>query len=938
MTYKKIFLLTFFVVLLLSACEKPEDNEEETPAIQTYQLESNNFENFYDVDYVLDFNLEGSYEVTFTIHELYEFDITELDVTFHIEVTEIYQYSEFTELYDLNLQSIDQDEYIFSSVIDGSMIHAYISEFNITVTSGTITTLEVIELESYTYPVVIEYDEDSMIDIKNPEKNLENYEKMMVLFEEMDRFDANQMQIQMTQKTVLILGYQSFSEQISTRMNMQNDPFYFSFENGEFKTYIEQCEDSDQYLYYETQEGYMYENQYIVHPILMDQHSVLSIIDQLDATEETTMTDDFIYDPDHMLFEEIENGYTIDALLKDFMPDDAFQELKVIYESQGLNTDVLDTSLVTMRLTYIDNVYELEVSMAFSFLEPVEQTIQSTVIYEIDYNAFTPKHILDDDLWIAPATTIEDVIFETDPQLSNTIPLTPNPHVFKVYLEAGQYVMHVDSDYVLIDVLNQDGMDGNEFFGYQDPSTWDFQDTFFVKADGYYYFVAHSDYSVNAYTFYAEKLDHEAEIYQPKTLDYGDNHIEILDRYDLDVFVFDAPRDMFLEVTSNQTTLQFFQSETSKKNYIQNYYVFEFNIGRNWIYVEEGLNYIYFNHPTPIEATINVKDYGELPHQSNQIEEMSILSDHFLDTPMLLGPQMDSSYLRFDADKAVYTFSYESSNDILSPRVEIYHTENDEFVDYVYFDQSDTYDLIMEEGSYYMVFSSGNYVEFNIRATSVLIENQIVNETLGHISTYDVPIDQMPYVEGMLINFDHQPRHRFNIDVPSTIIVGIGQFGHKLYDESGNLLTFNHINYSFSRTLYFLDAGTYELSAFMMNPYDTFVDYQLHVAIVDTPVIQDNYYLREPFLYEHMESPMTFTTDHSYDYEVIKLTVDATSEYYISANKTIYIYNADLEQVEGVSSNVSRFITLEPGVYYLVSSRYPIGNLRISIYPSSYFD
>jgi hypothetical protein len=124
----------------------------------------------------------------------------------------------------------------------------------------------------------------------------------------------------------------------------------------------------------------------------------------------------------------------------------------------------------------------------------------------------------------------------------------------------------------------------------------------------------------------------------------------------------------------------------------------------------------------------------------------------------------------------------------------------------------------------------------------------------------------------------------------------------------------------------------------MKNPYDTFVDYQMHVAIVDTPVIQDNYYLREPFLYENMESPMTFTTDHSYDYEVIKLTVETTSEYYISANKTIYIYNADLEQVEGVSSNVSRFITLEPGVYYLVSSRYPIGNLRISIYPSSYFD
>jgi hypothetical protein len=938
MTYKKIILMMIFIILFLSACEKPEDNEEQTPAIQTYQLESSNFENFYVIDYFLDFDLEGSYEVALTLKDIYEFDISELDVTFHIEVTEIYQHSEFTESYELNLQSIDQDEYIFHSVIDAYMINAYISEFSITVVSGTIKTSEELELESYTYPIVIEYDNDSYIDIKDPEENLENYEKMMSLFEDMDRFDANQMQIQMTQKTQLMQGYQSYSEQTSTKMSMQNDPFYFSFEDEGFKTYIEQYEDNDQYLFYETQEDYMYENQYIVHPILMDQHSVLSIIDQLGGTEETTMTDEFIYDPDNMLFEDIEYGYKIDALLKDFMPEDAFQELISIYESQGLNTDVLESSQVTMSLTYIDDVYELEITMAFSFLEPVEQTIRSTVIYEIDYNAFTPKHILDDDLWIAPATTMEDVIFETDPLVSNTIPFSPEPHVFKVYLEAGQYVMHVDSDYVLIDVLNQDGMDGNEFFGYQEPGTWDFKDTFFVKEDGFYYFVAHSNHSVDAYTFYAEKLQYEAEIYEPKTLVYGDNHIEILDRYDLDYFVFDAPRDMFLEVTSDQTTLQFFQSETNKKDYIQNYYVFEFSIGRNWIYVEEGLNYIYFNHPTPIEATLNVKDYGELPHQSNQIEEMSIVSDNFLDTPMLLGPQMGESYLRFDAEKAVYTFSCESSNDILSPRAEIYRTENDEFVDYIYFDQSDTYHLIMEEGSYYMVIRSGNYVEFNIKATSVLIENQIINETLSHIPTYDVPIDQIPYVEGMLIDFEHEPRHRFSIDVPSTIIVGIGDFGHKLYDDSGNLLTFNHVNYGFTRTLYFLDAGTYEISPFMKNPYDTFVDYQMHVAIVDTPVIQDNYYLREPILYENMESPMTFTTDHSYDYEVIKLTVETTSEYYISANKTIYIYNADLEQVEGVSSNVSRFITLEPGVYYLVSSRYPIGNLRISIYPSSYFD
>lgn len=498
--------------------------------------------------------------------------------------------------------------------------------------------------------------------------------------------------------------------------------------------------------------------------------------------------------------------------------------------------------------------------------------------------------------------------------------------------------MHVDNDLVLIDVIDQDGLEGNTFIGYQEPGAWDFQDTFFIKEDGYYYFVAHSNYVIDEYTFYAEKLEHEAEIYEPKALIFGDNQIIINDRYDLDYFVFNAPRDMILEVSSEQTTLQFFQNKTNKRNYIQNYYLFEFGIGRNWIYVEEGLNYIYFNHPTPIEATIHVKDYGELLYKSSQINEMTPISDTFLEEPMLLGHQMGKSYLKFDAIKAVYTFTYESSNDILTPGIRIYRASDDELIDYIYFDQEDHYDVIMEEGSYYIEIAAGNYVEFNLKATSTPIENQIIDETLGHVQTFDIALDQIPYVEGMLINFYHEPRHRFTLSEPSTIVVDTIHFGHRLYDEQGNLLTFNHVNYGFTRTLYFLEAGTYEISAFLKHPYDTFVEYQLPIAIVDTPVIQDTYHITDPMLYEEMEFPMTFTTNHSYDYEVIKLTVDETIEYYVSANKTIYIYDVELKQIGGVSSNVSKFIVFEPGTYYLVSSQYPIGNLRISIYPRSYFE
>lgn len=938
---KKAFLLMVFILLFLSACEEDITDKEDDPTlpvVQTYQLETDNFENFYDVKYHLSYDVEGAYEVTINFDTYFDFEVVDLDVTIYLDVIEVYQDKDRMERYELKLESINNDDHVYKSELISTMTNAYISRFDLSVSSGTVTTTHQLTLESFTYPIRFNNEDNKLIDIQDPIENRKNYEQFMDLFESMDLIESNHMQVRTTQKTRVLQDNQTYAEEIYSHMHMQNDPFYFGFTQNGATTHIEQFEDSEQFIVYETSNEYMHENQYIVHPILVDQHAMISLIEQMGGMNESEISDDFYYDPDKMIFDEIDYGYRVNALLKDFMPEDAYQELVLIYESQGLNPNVLEASQVTMRLTQIDKVYELTISMAFNFLEPIKQTIRSTVIYKIDYSEFTPKHILDDNLLIAPATSMEDVIFETDPLVSNTIHFSPEPHVYKVYLEAGQYVMHIDNDYVLIDVLDQDGFEGNTFIGYQDPSTWDFQDTFFIKNDGYYYFVAHSNYSVDDYTFYAEKLDYEAEIYEPKTLVYGENQIIINERYDLDYFVFDAPKDMFLEVSSEQTTILFFQSKTYKKNYIQNYYLFEFGVGRNWIYVEEGLNYIYFNHPTPIEATIHVKDYGALAHKSSEIAEMTSISDAFLEVPMLLGHQMGKSFLKFDAIKAVYTFSYESSNHILTPGISIYRASDDELIDYVYFDQKDHYNVIMEEGAYYIVIAAGNYVEFNLKATAVPIENQVIDETLGHVSTFDIALDQIPYVEGMLINFYHEPRHRFILDEPSTIVVDTIHYGHKLYDEQGNLLTFNHVNYGFTRTLYFLDAGTYEISPFLKHPYDTFVDYQLPIAIVDTPVIQDTYHIIAPMLYEDMVSPMTFTTNHSYDYEVIKLTVDEATDYYISANKTMYIYDAELKQIGGVSSNVSKFVSFEPGTYYLVSSQYPIGNLRISIYPRSYFE
>ena len=758
--YKKIFVVLVFLLIGLSACEKDEVIDDNTPDFLTYELDSNHFENFYEINYYLDFHLEGSYEVNLSIDEIFDFDITDLEVTLTLKVTEIYQDNEYIESYDIVLDDTFQVSYSFKSEFDPLMIQAYISEFDIDVSSGTIETDDDIDLKSFNYPVDIAFDKDKIIHIEDQKENENNYLAFMDLIESMDKDDINQMRLQTTEKTQLIQGSMSYEQQVSSEIKMQQDPFYLGYTKDGLTTHIESYE-YDQYVFYETHRDFMHQNKYLVHPQIIDPYTLSSLIEQMGGVDQSEVTDDFYYSPDKMSFDKIEYGYRVDALLKDFMPEDAYQELVTIYQSEGLDTSVLEISLISLRLTFVNNIYELSISMAFNFQEPIIQTIRSKVTYQMNYNPFTPKYILDDDYMIVPGSSIDEVVFETDPLVSNTISLSPNPHVFKVYLEKGQYLMHVDTEYVLIDVLDQDGFEGNQFIGYQNPSAWDFEDVFIIDEDGYYYFVAHSNYDIDAYTFYAEKLEIESNLNEPKTLVLGNNDIEILSQYDFDYFTYDAPEDMYLEVSSDQTSLLFFQSINNKKHYLQNYYLFEFNVGRNWIYVEKGLNEIYFNHPSPIDANINVKAYGDLLYQSDNFSEMTPISDEFLDRPMFLGPFVNNSYLSFEAERAVYTFSYETSNSQFYGGIQIINATTNELFGYVYFDQTDTYDIIMEEGSYILVMSSGNYMELNLKVDKTLIENHITYETLSHVSTYDIDISEIPYVEGMLIDFYHQPRHRF---------------------------------------------------------------------------------------------------------------------------------------------------------------------------------
>src|SRR5690606_14833027 len=180
------------------------------------------------------------------------------------------------------------------------------------------------------------------------------------------------------------------------------------------------------------------ENKYIVNPVLLTADNVDEMLNNLGPIGGNEVSSDFMYNPESMRFDKVFNGYTINAYLKEFVPVDTYNELVYTYESLGLGSSVLEKSIVTLTLTYSDDIYTLQVAMQFDFEEPIVQTVRSIMTYRINYKSFTPKNIMDSDLIIMPASQMENVIFETDPFAGVVIPKTPAPDYFKVYLEAGQ--------------------------------------------------------------------------------------------------------------------------------------------------------------------------------------------------------------------------------------------------------------------------------------------------------------------------------------------------------------------------------------------------------------------------------------------------------------------------------------------------------------------
>ena len=928
----KIVLL-FFVLLTLYSCESTNEDTEPTTHLYTHDLTKNNFESFFDVSYNLNFDNTGAYTIDFHVEPKFDFIIDDINVTFHIDVMEIYGDFEEERTYQITRFDFVVIDHLFESSDTDGLTQAYISKFDLSISPTSLNTDDMIEVQTKSYPVTYEKPgPPPKFEILDPTQNRLNYEGLMAIFNKFDHVNPNHISFELKESLNIEYTDQNQAFSSSTKLDFIMEPFYMMIESQGVKEVITATPDQNSFIYFSLNESIKQGNDYLVRPIPLSHDDVMAYL-SLTMTDPDELMTDYMFDASKMLFETLPNGYRITAMLKDMLEADAYQDLVELYDELGVNADVLEDALIKFLVFNLNDLYHFVVELTMEVNEPFKQTITSRNEYIYDFSVIEPISLETLDVIILPALSPETIANETNPLEVVMIHETPMPHYYKVYLEEGQYIMNVSSTEIDINIMDESLALIDDKHLYQNPGTGIYQHTFFIDQEGYYIFEAETTYHIGPYLFKVDKLEFTSNLSEPETLVLGDNTFSISDMYDIKYVLFDAPEDMIISISGHAKDLRFIKELSWSPGTYQIGFLFEFGFETVYLKVEEGLNAFYFVNETPIDFTIHIEDYGDLSHQSDDISLMTAVSENYLEVPLLIGNDIGPSYVRLDAVHGLYTFYAETGVSFLSPMIRLYEANTNTFIDYIYTDVVSP--MVLDEGTYYLKVESHNNYLVNIRYDMMHYENQVIDEVIASYPTYDISGEEFPYFEGVFIDKNHRPTHRFTLNEPQAVVIATSPH-HQLFDEEGKLLTFRHLNFSHSRIIYFLEAGTYDLKPYTNHSSGVLIPYQIKIAVVENEIVQDNYYPKEmaTFLYEG--GTIQFTDNHSHDYEVIEIVITKRVTYRLSGNKQFHIYDGLLNQIEGFTANTSKLITLEPGVYYIATHRFPIGDFRLTIWPPEY--
>jgi hypothetical protein len=887
-----------------SEVEQTVDTDEPvitTEPVYEYILDAFNFESFFKIE-SRTYKNDYGYNSEIIVKKIDEFETKNISFILVIYVEyyaglkrNVFEYA--FSINDFNTELIDTMRLDFLGNIRDVSIY-YIEVGSAT---GTISSLNNIEVINKTYELPLFDEHKQSIIIKDQELNNHNYNELMMLFDSLESIDSNYLAYYQMINTTVKTNTEVINNTESRLIKIDIDDFYYEFIIND-ESYVILENQGKLFLYHIKQSNY-FNNKFYVNPEVISNLSDFEFIDD---------DEDFLdvrnqIDKNKMLITNTGYSIKVESKLVDALSEDDYLFFEAIYMALGVSEEVLRNLIITTEFMIQDQAF-----VVFSMLYiPVEYqnllSIEVSTIEIYSFEAFEKINLFDESsYYIYQADEFDEVIDFTDTSEFVTSTQRPLPrHFYYTYLEGGQYLIHDRDNSLRFEIYDVD----RNIVNAKHLNIITNNDKYIFVSEGYYYIEVKGRTSAaySGYSFKFEKLNYNS-IYNSMENEYliiGENVIEIEGSHDFKRLIFTATQPTLLEISLESGSIMFFYNHPQ----ISGYNTYHPNI-YNKIYVEmmTGTHEFIFSSSDANISIIDIALIDVSNHKSNIIDDMAYMTDQFNQEFVFVSEILGQSYFKMDIlEKSFVSFKFSKYNNLHTPSISILD-ENFEFDSYNSF-YTETQGIVLDSGTYILRISSnmaaGGQMHYVLKPY-VDINLDITLSSFDSIEPFNI---NFPYFEVLLFDKDHHAYLNFTIEEESIVYLKGAQYEIFTSDHQ-RVGIMSRVISNFGDYL-LLDAGNYYLKLYNTENYNRTI--KVLFGVITDEISDDNFH---GSIINQIELGFSsFTKDNNYDRELVKIEISTSKVYNINTSRTIFIYDQNGAFIRNIFDNTN--IYLEVGTYYI---------------------
>jgi|GEM_PF-5569944 hypothetical protein len=886
-----VFLSLFFYLFLITSCKQETQIE----------VNSNNFESFYEVSYETIFE-EDTFKVVVQFTPKHQFKVLEGD----------FELSIFLRSYDLDTIHVieknktisfeDIANVIFRESIDEDILLIEVYDYAIKNAALTLETSADIVIQERTYETPQMSSYPLWFSIENATKNNEIYQE---IDQKINAFRSNQNQFEYEILTYISMddGKEVVDFSIDQQTLIQLSPLYLETDMEGIRQIITEMNQKMVLVFLSSEPDY---NGYYLY----------SPIDLGDTIDNQNPTEDIHFDPALMRFSKLNNRlYHFITKASDYLTEEDVQEIEYLY---GNKANQLFNNLYMQGQIEFANDY-LMISYGLSMGDDDLQ-MKMMISMKMTKTEFTPIDLSDSSQYKLQAPTMIELASIPSPIDENIDGVMDGSGLYyKFELEKGSYI--IESEFNTFGGMQYQLFNENYqeiYLGIVDSKTsmrslGVNHEYVLIRESGTYYLkVSYAIYN-NMFNFKLSKLDfdlldndHGTFISNNQTLSY-----ELENAFDIYTVVFDIDQITGVKVTGtnipNIIAKPFLHG--SHTSFISD------TTSKYFIISPENPIFIFMNPDLNSKETYNLTiELIEQTHTSTKDEsKMEAITNLYNTKEIITGPGIPKAYMKLlITDEARYQFNFDLMYGVMEGEL-----LSSDFTKISNVNHGSSADLL--PGTYYVVFSN-QYVSIGkIKYTKIDLNIQTIIHELALIPTPDLTNLSLPIIYGTLSNSLSRIYYQFTLDETSYVMLGKE---HGLYNSQNEKISFDGIPYGISLT-YQLEPGTYKVR---INPtyYDFPQEYSLILAKIENPYIDDNHFGKN-ITNAYLNMSYEFKGDYLGDRDVMKLVITTRAQYLFYTNMQLVLCNSNRVNIDTIYAVWGgHSITLEPGTYYLVN--YPSVN------------